>query len=141
MKLVLEPFSKTDKSTISKMYVDGVFECYTLEDKVREIPGKPVAEWKVQDETAIPSGTYKIILNMSPRLKKIMPRLLDVPGFDGILIHSGNKSADTKGCILVGQVIDNGDFIHGGSVEFPILFAKLKKAFDAKEEITIEIKR
>ena len=141
MKLVIEPFSKTDKSTISKMYIDGGFECYTLEDKVREIIGKPVSEWKVQDKTAIPAGTYKVILNMSPRLKKIMPRLLDVPGFDGILIHSGNKSEDTKGCILVGAVVDNGDFIHGGSVEFPRLFAKLKAALDRKEAITIEVKR
>ena len=141
MKLTLEPFSKTDKSTISKMYIDGVFECYTLEDKVREVAGEPVSSWKVQDETAIPSGTYQIVINMSPRLGKLMPRLLGVPGFDGILIHSGNKAEDTKGCILVGQVVDNGDFIHGGSVEFPKLFDKLKKAWDAKESITIEVKR
>lgn len=80
--------------TIGTLSVDGEFFCYTLEDIEREI--------KVHGKTAIPRGTYKGIVNMSNRFRKLMPLLLDVPGFAGIRIHTGNTAADTEGCILVG---------------------------------------
>ena len=91
--------------TIGKMYVDGKYLCDTLEDVVRKGP-------KVMHETAIPAGRYEVILNKSPRFGKVLPRLLNVPGFDGILIHSGNTSKDTSGCILVGQNKEVGRVIN-----------------------------
>lgn len=130
MKLTLRRLRVVKNATIGELLVDGVFECYTLEDIVRPV--------KVMHETAIPAGTYKVILNMSPRFGKIMPRLLNVPGFDGILIHSGNTKDDTSGCILVGDKIE-GDRIAGGTSRpaYARLFAKLQAA---KGGIEIEIR-
>lgn len=85
----------TDKSTIGSLSFDGTHTCFTLEDTSRR--------HKVKGETAIPSGRYEVVLDYSERFKKIMPRLLDVPGFEGIRIHPGCSNLDTEGCILVGM--------------------------------------
>jgi hypothetical protein len=77
--------------------------CWTLEDVVREKPGVPVAQWKVKGETAIPLGTYDLIVDFSNHFQKDLPHILNVPGFDGVRIHGGNKAADTEGCLLVAQ--------------------------------------
>ena len=124
MQLTVSRTKFGPKATLGTLSIDGQYECVTLEDRARP------DGVKVQDETCIPPGTYKVILNMSPRLGKIMPRLLDVPMFDGILIHSGNTDENTKGCILVGKEVVNDDYIHGGSEVFPILFSKLEAAVD-----------
>ena len=92
----------TEDSTIGDLYIDGKFFCYTLEDKVRKN--------KIYGETAIPLGEYDVILAYSPTFKKILPRLLDVPNFDGVLIHNGTHKGHTKGCILVG-LTEAEDFI------------------------------
>jgi hypothetical protein len=87
-------------------------------------------------ETAIPAGTYEVILNMSPRFGKVLPRLLNVPGFDGILIHSGNTSKDTSGCILVGQNKEVGKVINSQAT-----MKRLMEIFQShKEKITITVK-
>lgn len=115
--------------TIGKLYIDGKYFCDTLEDVVRKGP-------KVMHETAIPAGTYEVILNMSPRFKKVLPRLLNVPGFDGILIHAGNTSKDTSGCILVGQNKEVGKVINSQAT-----MAKLLPILQAhKGKITITVK-
>lgn len=93
--LTLTRTNLTPLSTIGELDINGEFFCYTLEDPVRPV--------KIFGETAIPAGTYKGIINMSNRFKKRMPLLLDVPGFEGIRIHTGNFPKDTLGCILVGQ--------------------------------------
>ena len=128
----------TDKSTIGSLLIDGEFVCYTLEDRVREIPGVPVARWKVQDQTAIPRGTYKLVLNMSPRFKRVLPLLLAVPGFTGVRIHSGNTAEHTEGCILVG-LTKGKDFVGDSRKAFQILFNRLVKEKN-KEDITITLR-
>lgn len=82
-------------STPGLLIVDGRFHCFTLEDLERPV--------KIHGQTAIPRGTYPLILEHSPRFKRVLPTVLDVPGFTGIRIHSGNSSLDTEGCILVGR--------------------------------------
>jgi hypothetical protein len=145
MKLLLDRESLTDKSTGGSLYVvepaEERFECYTLEDKVREIPGKSVSEWKIKGKTAIPIGTYKVILAPSPkRGGKLMPLLLKVPGFVGVQIHVGNTDEDTEGCILLGSWRENADTIRGSKIAFEKFFAKLLIADAAREEVWIEIR-
>ena len=84
---------------------------YTCEDVVREQKDVPVGFWKIHGLTAIPAGTYRIVMTFSNRFQRVMPLLLGVPGFTGIRIHAGNKSADTDGCILVGFSTDGTNVI------------------------------
>jgi hypothetical protein len=114
----------TDNSSIGKLTIDGQFFCFTLEDKNREIPGAPVSEWKVAGKTAIPVGTYKLVIDWSVRFKRWMFHLLDVPGFGGIRIHSGNTDADTEGCILVGTNRATDEVLNS-RVALAMLWAKL----------------
>ena len=126
MKLKLNRITRTETSTIGELFIDGKFECYTLEDIERDV--------KIKSETAIKKGTYKVVLTMSNRFKKIMPLLLNVPEFEGIRIHSGNTNHDTEGCILVGKT-RSVDFIGGSRTAFTSLMAKLQKAKDIIIEI------
>ena len=85
-------------------YPDALtMRCYTLEDKMREVVGQAVSEWKVPKQTAIPCGRFQLIVDYSTRFKKYMFHVLNVPGFDGIRVHSGNDAEDTEGCPLVGN--------------------------------------
>lgn len=99
MRLLLERIALRDTYTIGRLYVDGQYLCDTLEDRVRDLS----TERKVPGETAIPPGTYDVVVNVSPKFKRMLPRLLNVPQFDGILIHRGNTAKDSSGCILVGE--------------------------------------
>ena len=93
---------------------------------------------KVQDETAIPSGRYEVILNMSNRFKKYMPLLLNVPNFSGIRIHAGNTKEHTEGCILVGVEDGNDGFLGNSRSAFNELMKVLRKV-EKKEKIYITI--
>ena len=126
MLIVIRRLYKGDKSIIGEMTVDGIFECFTLEDVERPV--------KIKGETAIPKGTYKVIINESNRFKRQLPLLLNVPGFEGVRIHSGNTNHDTEGCILVGQT-RHKEFIGKSRKAFDKLFKKMQKAKD----ITISI--
>ena len=126
MKIQIKRLHKTENSTIGEMTIDGKFECYTLEDKERDV--------KIKSETAIPKGTYKVIINQSNRFKKLMPLVLNVPNFEGIRIHPGNSNHDTEGCILVGQS-RSVDYITKSRKAYEILFTKMKLA----KEITLTI--
>ena len=126
MKITVKRIHRTDISTIGELYIDGVFECYTLEDIEREV--------KIKSETAIPNGTYKVIINQSNRFKRLLPLLLNVPNFEGVRIHSGNTNHDTEGCILVGQTRSK-NFIGQSRKAFDKLFKKMQAA----KNITITI--
>lgn len=139
MKLELRRQILTDKSTVGVLTVDGKHECHTLEDRVREIEGEPVESWKVPHETAIPRGTYTVIINYSQRFKKELPLLLDVPGYSGVRIHSGNRPEDTEGCILVGQYSSRPDWVGQSAITMSRLMAKLEAAYDHGERIEIDI--
>lgn len=130
MKLLLQRAKSTSTDTPGQLFVDGAFECFTLEDIVRQ-PGV-----KVYGQTAIPAGTYEVLITQSPRFKRQMPLLINVPGFEGIRIHWGNKAADTDGCILVGDSPTAG-WLGQSRVAFDRLFAKMQAT---KESITIEIR-
>ena len=105
MELTLKRIALKEEYTIGKLYVNGVYECDTLEDKVRDL----TKEKKVYGKTAIPSGRYEVTLGIqSPRFRTktayqfcagYLPRLLNVPNFDGVLIHIGNKPQDSEGRI------------------------------------------
>jgi hypothetical protein len=120
----------TDKSTIGELTIDGVHQCFTLEDKVRD--------QKVFGETAIPAGRYEVVVNFSNHFQKMLPELVAVPDFEGVRIHSGNTDKDTEGCILVGK-IKGTDEISESRDAFKTLFEKIQAAA-AQEKVFIEIK-
>jgi len=119
----------TAKSTIGEMQVDGAFECYTLEDVVRPV--------KIKGITAIPAGSYEVVVSFSERFQRPLPLLLHVPNFDGVRIHPGNTDRDTEGCILVGRTKER-DFIGASKVAFEALFEKIQAALQ-REKIFIHI--
>lgn len=154
MELLLDRKWKKDKYTIGRLYVDGEFFCNTLEDTDRGLTsdmdiGK-IKSIKIQDKTAIPTGAYLIDMDtVSPSFGKKafymkiclgkVPRLKDVPGFSGILIHTGNKPEDTSGCILVGMNKATGQVLDSQAT-FINLYSKLEAAHKNNETIRITIK-
>lgn len=150
MKLTLKRRYKGTDYTIGSLYVDGVYFCDTLEDTDRGLTSAmllgTIQRLKKPGKTAIPTGTYTVEMKtVSPRFKSRkwakpnggrVPRLVNVKGFDGVLIHPGNTAADTEGCILVGYNKQKGKVLE--SVEtYLALFELLDKATDT---ITIEIR-
>jgi hypothetical protein len=107
MKLILKRIAKKELYTIGRLYIDNEYFCDTIEDTDRDLKEDmtldEILKIKIQNKTAIPTGTYKVIVNVSPSKQRLLPRLLDVKGFDGILIHRGNTENDSSGCIIVGE--------------------------------------
>lgn len=134
MKLKLVRRWFTDKSTIGRLYIDDEAICYTLEDVVR------ADGVKVFGQTAIPYGTYSVVVSYSPRFDRQLPLISNVPGFSGIRIHSGNKSEDTEGCVLVGMSYnpDNPDYIMDSRTALTTVLGKMKYQKDISIEITHE---
>lgn len=133
IQLRLKRIAYKDAYTVGKLYIDDMYFCDTIEDKVRELNS---LKDKVYGETAIPSGTYKVILNISPKFKRLLPRLVGVPFFEGILLHRGNKAnPDSSGCILVGENKEVGKVINSTKYEMKLVEI-LKK--DSEIEIVIE---
>ena len=94
MKIKVDRIYKGESYTIGKMYLNGEYFCDTLEDAIRPV--------KIPNETAIPAGIYKVEVTYSPRFKRSLPLLVDVPNYTGIRIHNGSNKDHTSGCILVG---------------------------------------
>ena len=132
MNIIVKRIFKGADYTIGKLYIDGKYFCDTLEDTVRA-PGV-----KIPGKTAIPAGKYKIKLTESLRFKKLMPRLENVPGFTGVLIHSGNTADDTEGCILVGRNRVKGKVLDSRET-FARLFKILFVSERGGENLEIEI--
>ena len=89
MKLKLIRQFGTEGFTEGKLYIDDVFECYTVEDEDRHLEAGRI---KIAGRTAIPKGTYEVVLSMSNRFKKLLPEVLNVSGFTGVRIHTGNTA-------------------------------------------------
>lgn len=149
MKLLLKRIAKLPTYTIGKLYIDEQYVCDILEDTDRDLTQnmllKEIQSKKVYGKTAIPTGTYKITMNIiSPKFKNRswaspyngkIPRLLNVPGFDGILLHPGTTSSDTFGCLLCGENKVKGKVINSQNT-----FHKLMKILlNSKDEISITI--
>ena len=123
--------------TLGSLRVNGHMFCYTCEDAVRETD-EPVENWKIKGRTAIPRGTYQVVITMSNRFKKELPLLLSVPGFEGIRIHSGNVAADTEGCLLVGLTRTN-EGVGNSRAAMDLLMPELEEAIANGSQITLEI--
>lgn len=152
MELLLKRIARKSTYTIGRLYVDGELFCDTLEDRDRDINRNGVfdnGEQKVYAQTAIPNGRYRITMNVqSPKFSKksaydwcggYLPRLLEVPDFTGVLIHSGNSSADSAGCVLVGKNTVVGRLTESMAT-LKKLYPLLKRASDKGEEIWITVK-
>ena len=145
MNLELKRIFKGENYTIGRLFIDGEYFCDTLEDPVRQLDS---ADDKIYSKTAIPTGKYKVSMSIvSPKysIRKSynwcggrLPRLLDVPFFEGILIHSGNTPDHTAGCILVGENKVKGQVINSMNT-LKNLWVKLNVADEVGEEIWIDI--
>lgn len=132
MELILQRETLTELSTIGKLTLDGEWLAWTLEDKVRD------DGVKVAGRTAIPEGRYRVTIDLSSRFKRLMPHILDVPGFEGVRIHSGNTDADTDGCILLGLTKEN-DFIGNSKLAFEAFYPILQQGLQNGGEVWITI--
>lgn len=142
MQILVKRIAKESTYTIGKMYINNEYFCDVLEDKDRGLkqttPLSKIKKIKVQNETAIPTGKYKVVVNMSPKFGRMLPRLLDVPGFDGILIHRGNSDKDSSGCLLVGENKVKGKIINSTPYEIRLVNL-LSERQNKGESIEIEI--
>ena len=142
MELELTRSTKTGRSTIGELTVNGVFECFILEDKDRGLrQGMTISELtalKIKTKTAIPTGRYEIVVSFSDKFQKMLPLLLDVPVYAGIRIHPGNTDANTEGCLLPGKT-KSQDMVGSSRIAFTALFDKIKAALQ-REKIFITVK-
>lgn len=156
LELVLKRVAARDHYTIGKLYINGTPFCDTLEDTDRELdqamPLEELLAKKVPGKTAIPTGIYRITMNRkSPKFSKIdyykdfcdgyIPRLLGIPGFEGVLIHRGNTEGNTEGCLLVGDNTSKGGLSHSKDRWEQLMRLHLLPAKEKGIPITIEVKR
>lgn len=151
MKILLDRFFKGPKYTVGHLYIDGKYFCDTIEDVDRGLLDSmslsEIKAKKIPSKTAIPRGTYKITLDVvSPKYSKRdyyikvckgkVPRILNVKGFEGILLHTGNTEEDSAGCIILGE-----NKVKGKVINSKVTFEKFyKELLKDKDNITIEIK-
>lgn len=153
MVLQLVRKHKKENYTIGQLFIDEKLFCNTLEDKDRGLSSSMTEDiiklTKVPSKTAIPTGIYNIDMDtVSPKYSKYsfyrevckgkVPRLQNVKGFEGILIHSGNTHEDSSGCILVGNNSVQGK-VTNSKETFKKLYDVLFNAHQKGDKITIKI--
>lgn len=143
MKIRIDRAWKKSGYTISRVYVDGVlFGCNCLEDTDRGLTQsmsvRDICAKKQYGQTAIPSGEYSVAITYSPRFKKNLPLLENVPGFAGIRIHPGNTAKDTEGCLLFGKN-DKVGFVSNSKYWTTKIVEKISEAVKNKERVTIKV--
>jgi hypothetical protein len=150
MDLTLKRIARRETYTIGHLYIDGKYFCDTIEDTDRglkqSLPQSVNIAKKRKGVTAIPEGRYLVVMNVkSPKFSTrkqydwcggYLPRLVNVPAFDGVLIHIGNTAKDSAGCILVGKNTQVGKVLDS-TATFKELYQRLKAA---KDRIYITIK-
>lgn len=141
MELLLKRKKRNADSTIGELYINGKYFCFTCEDVDRGLTQsmslEEIKKKKVHGKTAIPAGRYAVVLSMSQRFKKYLPELVNVPGYAGVRIHTGNTSADTEGCLLPGMQ-SNGEQVLDSKTAMVYLMKQLQ-AVEKKEKIWITI--
>ena len=143
MRILLQRHALKAGYTIGRMEVNGRYFCDTLEDTDRglreSMTEDEIAALKVKGATAIPTGTYRIDMQTrSPRFGRVLPRLVSVKGYAGVLIHSGNTAADTEGCILVGENRERGKVLNSrATLEHLLVFLRAAQAEGEEIELTI----
>lgn len=138
MKLVSQRCVFTENSTISQIFVDDVFECHILEDKDRELELYPDA--KVYGKTAIPRGIYPLVITKSKRFGIHLIEILNVHGYSGVRMHSGNDEHDTDGCMLPGVYTEGvEDWVSFSRATLAKLQNQVQAALDRGEEVTLEV--
>ncbi len=142
MRLTLKRIANRQTYCIGKLYINGKYFCDTLEDTDRGLNSamseEELRKMKIKGETAIPVGIYKVILNYSPKYKKVMPLITNVKGYSGIRIHSGNIAKETEGCLLVGRNTIVGRLTDSRKC-YEALFKRLQQK--GSNDITIDITR
>lgn len=131
MDMLLQRLPSDEHRTHGDLYVDGQWQCYTLEDVVRDV--------KIKGETAIPAGKYRITLEHSRRFGPSTITVKDVPGFTGVRIHAGNTEGDTEGCPLVGQVRADASILKSRAA-LDELKPEIAAALQAGELVWLEIR-
>ena len=132
MKLTLTRIAKRADYTIGRLEDENREKiCDTLEPTWRNYKG---GELKVPKKSAVPEGTYRVVVTKSPRVRKYLPLLVGVPGFEGIRIHSGNSAKDTEGCILVGDNLIKGRLVWSRNA-----LGKLMRMMEDEKEVSITI--
>ena len=131
--LTLTRIAKRTDYTIGRLEDEnGVKICDTLEPTWRDYKG---GELKVPRKSAVPEGTYPVVITKSKKFGKYLPLLVGVPGFEGVRIHSGNTVNDTEGCILVGQ-----NLIKGKVLLSRLTLEKLMRLIENEKRIILTIK-
>ena len=142
MRLLLDRKYKKPGYSIGKLYINGFYFCDTLEDKDRGLKQsmelKELKKLKVAKETAIPTGSYVLIISYSKKFKRDLIAVIDVPAYSGIRIHSGNTAKDTEGCILVGKNKEVGKVINS-RYYYENLHLMVKDALERGEKVTLDI--
>lgn len=141
MKLELKRIALKPNYTIGKLFINGTYYCDTIEDKVIDLNKNGKFDdglTKVMHQTAIPYGTFKVVVNHSPKFNRELPRLLDVPYFEGILIHNGSDQNSSSGCIIVGENKAVGK-VTNSTFYMNNLTARIKDAQNKGETTTITI--
>lgn len=136
LRLIREP--SIGGTTLGVLFAGGHYECFILEDEIRECPDVPVEQWKVPGQTAIPAGRYRVVVTDSPKFGRRLPELLNVPGFTGIRIHAGNRKEDTEGCLITGRW-RAAQAVGESRVALERLISRIERALTAGEQVWVDI--